>query len=1281
MPKVKYKKNGDWNDLDFSSGGSGSASIDDTNTSVDKTWSSDKINKQFQTIANQIKDLSSGLNLSNLTVKTENVVDGTKLILTDGTTTKEATIPSGVTSEEIQTAINEKISDGTITGDVLLGNTKFNIDRMENTDTGFNNLVDVYNINSSSYDGGTILTNSLTFDIDDESYYIKLPNIVEYVRKNSFLFDLYLLDSNNSLILSMLNRNSIYYDTANYANYIYYSVYNENNKADGDIIIKIKRKTSDVAKIILKLNAEIIDINNVSVYKRIIENEKKIKTLFGYDIDYFNKDFSTKMLNYNNKYKNFKGIYHREEDGKGYLFSPKIYAAPYAGGGSFIENTYYQGEKGDYYLYLDDFPKLLDDSVAKKGDIVYFDGSKLCAEFNPYYREGNNLMNPTQQKYDICIVGGGSGGIGCAYALKNSGLKVCLVEKLDSLGGTNLNGGVPRQIASPVGDWYKEICKRAYQDDAIYIGGFSGSGQEYGTDEESKFDKLWRATLWNKGSSGANLGNLVTLNNYYMSQFYDNDLKDCIDIKYNRECIDNKVVGDSLISSTFRNTVTGAIEVIYADFFVDCTANNNLLRLNKTLDTDYFIGSDSKNLYNESAINDGATGNKYELNTLEPAYEVATTNDLYNISRDGKGASSTDTSNFPTIEGITTGVNHKLWTPIAIKDFNNVGISIAYNGFTQIISPDYRAGITAQDYVDYGYDYCYYKGLTNSKAHFKLSGNGDIFIRMMPLIAQREGYRMKCDYMLTQSDVETTITQDNYIEKEIIALSSWYADMHKTSVTSVDYSKVNNTMKNGIPYKALIPSCYRNALVGCRGLGASHIAGSAFRLIRTMLSVGYACGKALELAVNNQLTDVRDVDITELQNAVGIEDVLTEMDLCIYYANPQPCESITLDKTSLSFTSMDAQTLTAKITPTNCADSVEWSSDDTTIATVENGIVTPKANGSCNITAKCGEHSVTCSVTINVTYDVTGISLNKTSDKFYLSESSDIALTATITPSFATNQNVVWSSSNESVAKVVGSGLSAVVSVVGVGDCQITCTSEDTTNGTISATYSLNVLDDAEKYSASIKYDFTDAIAKINERNTNWKNDKTEGIYSITNLGSLGSLADTNLKIGSSSGYMQIGIAPDDTTVAIQKGNTFMWVVKDYSPVRTDINNSELSLNSVGANNMPSFVYTANGLLYRYGSASTHTTTTIPKYIVIGYDSQGYYLWEDGAITKTGGSSSNTGHIKNITGLLVKNLLLGRTDEDIQTNIDFMNLKTAVYENPREDIETILAKDFGYSAV
>ena len=34
-----------------------------------------------------------------------------------------------------------------------------------------------------------------------------------------------------------------------------------------------------------------------------------------------------------------------------------------------------------------------------------------------------------EQEYDVCIVGGGAGGIGSAYALKNSGLRVCLIEK------------------------------------------------------------------------------------------------------------------------------------------------------------------------------------------------------------------------------------------------------------------------------------------------------------------------------------------------------------------------------------------------------------------------------------------------------------------------------------------------------------------------------------------------------------------------------------------------------------------------------------------------------------------------------------------------------------------------------------------------------------------------------------------------------------------------------------------------------------------------------------
>lgn len=49
----------------------------------------------------------SGLDLSSLTVTTETVSEGTKLILTDGTTTKNVTIPSATTGQ-VESVINSR---------------------------------------------------------------------------------------------------------------------------------------------------------------------------------------------------------------------------------------------------------------------------------------------------------------------------------------------------------------------------------------------------------------------------------------------------------------------------------------------------------------------------------------------------------------------------------------------------------------------------------------------------------------------------------------------------------------------------------------------------------------------------------------------------------------------------------------------------------------------------------------------------------------------------------------------------------------------------------------------------------------------------------------------------------------------------------------------------------------------------------------------------------------------------------------------------------------------
>ena len=78
-----------------------------------------------------------------------------------------------------------------------------------------------------------------------------------------------------------------------------------------------------------------------------------------------------------------------------------------------------------------------------------------------------------------------------------------------------------------------------------------------------------------------------------------------------------------------------------------------------------------------------------------------------------------------------------------------------------------------------------------------------------------------------------------------------------------------------------------------------------------------------------------------------------------------PCTSIQLSSDTLTFTESGSQTLTYTITPENTTDAVTWTSDNESVATVNNGVVTAVGNGSCIITVSCGNYSDTCSVGVS----------------------------------------------------------------------------------------------------------------------------------------------------------------------------------------------------------------------------------------------------------------------------------------------------------------------------
>ena len=154
-------------------------------------------------------------------------------------------------------------------------------------------------------------------------------------------------------------------------------------------------------------------------------------------------------------------------------------------------------------------------------------------------------------------------------------------------------------------------------------------------------------------------------------------------------------------------------------------------------------------------------------------------------------------------------------------------------------------------------------------------------------------------------------------------------------------------------------------------------------------------------------------------------------------------ESVTLDKSSLELNEGETATLTATVKPDNASDkTVTWSSSKTSVATVDaNGKVTAVAEGNATITAKAGNKSATCSVTVtkNVVA-VESITLDKSS--LELNEGETATLVATVKPDNATNKTVTWSSSRTSVATVDANGK---VTAVAEGTATITAKAGDKT--------------------------------------------------------------------------------------------------------------------------------------------------------------------------------------------------------------------------------------------
>lgn len=198
------------------------------------------------------------------------------------------------------------------------------------------------------------------------------------------------------------------------------------------------------------------------------------------------------------------------------------------------------------------------------------------------------------------------------------------------------------------------------------------------------------------------------------------------------------------------------------------------------------------------------------------------------------------------------------------------------------------------------------------------------------------------------------------------------------------------------------------------------------------------CTKLKKITIPKATTSISDSafsypDKMTIYGVAGsyAEQYAKENDIA-FVAQQIATEKITLSETGMTLGRNEKYQLTAGLNPMDSTDEVIWSSSDEKIAKVDKtGNVEAISAGEAVITAKSGEKTAICKVTVNI--PITSIYLNKTSIELN-SIGDSYQLNASYYPSDADGA-ITWKSDDEGIASVDQTGK---VTAVGKGTTTIT---------------------------------------------------------------------------------------------------------------------------------------------------------------------------------------------------------------------------------------------------
>lgn len=224
----------------------------------------------------------------------------------------------------------------------------------------------------------------------------------------------------------------------------------------------------------------------------------------------------------------------------------------------------------------------------------------------------------------------------------------------------------------------------------------------------------------------------------------------------------------------------------------------------------------------------------------------------------------------------------------------------------------------------------------------------------------------------------------------------------------------------------------------------------------------FPAGEVIATITFNVLDGLTDSAIVEFETDLnekinGDNPVFVENSCTI--TKITPVTGVTLDKVGPETVSVgDEVTLTATVTPDDATDkTVTWTSSDSTVAKVENGVVTALKAGNATITAKAGNAQATCQFVVK--QPLTDASLSSAAQESLknIIKGTSYFLKLDLEPADASDVTVEWTSKDSNIASVEKNDNGYYVKAIAEGNTEITFVATDYEGNEVTKTYPVEV--------------------------------------------------------------------------------------------------------------------------------------------------------------------------------------------------------------------------------